>query len=184
MGTNVHRHLKIALAALAVIVAVGAAAAGGGTLWLHDRLQTTEYCATCHVIAPYYDSWKASDFTAHAHAGIGITCQDCHARSTKDGLRELVMNVVRSPQQPIENHKVGAEECLRCHGTHEILASRTSKLLGPDGFALGRNPHDSHWGPLDCGTCHNMHKPSVDFCSNCHGSPASGAGWQPPPPRK
>ena len=171
------RILKIALVALTTVVAAVAAAAGGGTLWLHDRLKTTEYCASCHVVAPYYNTWKASDFTAHAHAKAGIACQDCHARSARDGLRELVVNVARSDQLPIENHKVRAEECLRCHGSHEILASRTKSLIGPDGFALGRNPHDSHWGPLDCGICHNMHKPSVDLCSKCHGSPPSGAAW-------
>lgn len=174
------RPLKIALAALTVIVAAVAAAAGGGTLWLHDQLKTNEYCASCHIIAPYYNTWKASDFTAHTHAKAGIACQDCHPRTTRDGLRELVVNATHSSQLPIKDHKVRAEECLRCHGSHEILASRTSSLIGPDGFTLGRNPHDSHWGPLDCGICHNMHQPSVDFCAKCHGSPATGAAWARP----
>lgn len=174
------RYLKIALVVLVAVTAAVAAAAGGGTLWLHDRLTTTEYCATCHTIKPYYDTWESSDFTAHAHAKAGIACQDCHPRTTQDGLRELVVNATHSDPVPIQDHKVRAEECLRCHGTHEVLATRTANLLGPDGYVLGRNPHDSHWGPLDCGTCHNMHKPSVDFCSNCHGSPASGAAWVPP----
>jgi Cytochrome c3 len=174
------RYLKIALAVVAVIVVAAAAAAGGGTFWLHDRLKTTEYCSTCHVIAPYYDSWKDSDFTAHAHEKAGIPCQACHTRSTGDGLRELFVNATRTQELPVRDHKVRAEECLRCHGSNEYLASLTTELIGPDGFALGRNPHDSHWGPLDCGICHKMHKPSVDFCSNCHGSPESDAGWVPP----
>jgi hypothetical protein len=172
------RPLKLALIALFAIVAAVAAAAGRGTLWLQERLHTTEYCATCHVMARYHETWKSSDLTAHAHAKIGVTCQDCHPRTTGDGLRELAINVIRSKESRIDNHKARAEECLRCHGSHEILASRTRSLSGPDGYALGRNPHASHWGPLDCGICHKMHEPSVDFCSKCHGAAAPGAAWE------
>lgn len=171
------RCLKIVLVALLSLAALVAAAALGATLWVRDRVSTTEYCAGCHVVARYYETWDASAFTAHAHRQAGIACRDCHPRSTKDALRELAVNAVRGVDRPIEEHKVQAAECLRCHGSHETLASRTNSLIGPDGYALGRNPHDSHWGPLDCGVCHKMHKPSVDFCSNCHGAPASGAAW-------
>jgi nitrate/TMAO reductase-like tetraheme cytochrome c subunit len=172
--------LKIALIALTGIAVVVAAAATAGTRWLHDQQKTTEYCASCHAMASYYDTWKASDFAAHAHAKAGIACQDCHPRTTRDALREFVVSATHSDERPIASHKASAEECLRCHGSHEILASRTNSLVGPDGFTLGRNPHDSHWGPLDCGICHNMHKPSVDLCSKCHGAPASGAAWAQP----
>lgn len=177
---SMSRRAKFVLFALATIIAAIGAAAAGGTLWVHDRVQTTQYCATCHVISRYYDTWKNSGFTAHSHAQAGLACQDCHTRTTRDGLRELVANAVRSNTSPIKEHAARADECLRCHGSHEILAERTKSLMGPDRFPLGRNPHDSHWGPLECGTCHNMHKPSVDFCANCHGSPQSGAAWASP----
>jgi hypothetical protein len=154
------------------------AAAGAGTAWLKDRIQTTEYCANCHVIAPYYDTWKSSTFTAYTHAAVGLVCQDCHTRTLRDGLRELASNVTHSYQLPLKDHNVSPDvECFRCHVSYEYLAGLTKDLRGPDGFSLGRNPHDSHWGPLECSVCHKMHKPSVDFCSECHGFPASGAAW-------
>lgn len=177
---QVPRCLKVAMVTLAAIAVAITSAAAGGALWLHDRLKTTRYCASCHVIAPYYRTWKDSEFTAHEHEKVGITCQDCHSRTTRDGLRDIVLNIAHDNQSPIKEHKVQAKECLRCHGSYEVLASRTKGLIGPDGFALGRNPHDSHWGPLDCGICHKMHKPSEDFCANCHGSPAVGAAWARP----
>ena len=78
--------LKIALVALAAVLVAVIVAAGGATVWLKDRLQTTDYCADCHVIVPYYNTWKSSAFTAHTHAGAGIVCQDCHPRTMRDGL--------------------------------------------------------------------------------------------------
>jgi hypothetical protein len=172
-----HRGLKVVLGlAVLVVVAVGATA-GGTSVWLKGRLQDPEYCAGCHVMAPYYSSWKQSPFTAHTHAKLGLKCQDCHTRTVRDGLRELVSNATGSFDVPLEDHPPGRETCLRCHGSYQILAARTQNLLGPDGFALGRNPHDSHWGPIDCGICHKMHKPSQDFCSECHGSPNRGPAW-------
>ena len=164
---------KIALAAFMVVIGI----AGGGTLWLKGRIQTTGYCASCHVIAPYYTSWNSSDFLAHTHAKLGIVCQDCHARTIRAALKEVVSNVTHRYQVPLKNHRVRPEECLRCHGSYESLADLTKNLKGPDGFPLGRNPHASHWGPLDCGICHKMHKASVDFCSECHSLPATGPAW-------
>jgi cytochrome c3-like protein len=164
---------KIALVVLVVVIG----AAGGGRVWLNGRIQTTEYCASCHVIAPYYNSWKSAGFLANTHAQAKIVCQDCHTRTVKAAMTELVSNVTHSYEVPLKDHRVRPEDCLRCHGSYEYLGELTKDLKGPDGYSLGRNPHDSHWGRLDCGICHKMHKASVDFCSACHGFPITGPGW-------
>lgn len=169
--------MKWALVALLTVLTAIAAAAGGATLYLKDRIHSTEYCASCHVIAPYYETWKSSDFTAHVHAKVNVACQDCHQRSVRDGLRELASVATGLYELPLKDRSVNRDTCLRCHGSDEVLAARTQQLIGPDGFALGRNPHDSHWGPLECAVCHRMHRPSQDFCSNCHRFPASGPAW-------
>jgi hypothetical protein len=161
-----------------VVLVAGVAAAGGGGFWLKGRLQSPGYCANCHAVAQHYESWKSSPFLAHTHAKLGLTCQSCHTRTLQDGVRELVSTALRSYELPLKDHAVKPGECLHCHGTYELLASRTRDLQRPDGFALGRNPHDSHWGPLECGICHKMHKPSVDFCSECHQSPMQGPAWE------
>jgi hypothetical protein len=168
------RAAKVSLAALAVIIV---SAAGGG-VWLNSRIQTPDYCANCHVMAPYYDSWKSSALLANTHAGSGFACQVCHPRTLKTAVIELAQTATGRYAVPIKDHRVKPEECLTCHGTYQDLAEFTKDLKGPDGFALGRNPHDSHWGKLDCGVCHKMHKPSAELCAGCHGFPAvTGPGW-------
>lgn len=164
---------KIGLAVLAVAIA----SAGGGGVWLKGRIQTTGYCANCHVIAPYYNSWKSSAFLASTHERAGAVCQDCHTRTLQAAVTELAKAVTGSYEAPLKEHRVRPEDCLRCHGKYQDLAALTKDLKGPDGFSLGRNPHDSHWGPLDCGICHKMHRASVDFCAKCHGFPVTGPGW-------
>jgi hypothetical protein len=167
--------MKFVLVLAAVVLIGGVATVGGTAAWLKGRVRTTDYCAGCHVIAPYYDTWKSSLFTAHAHAAVGIVCQDCHQRTVRDGLREIVSNVSR--ESPSGDYRVSPKICLGCHVSYRHLAGLTGNLRGPDGFALGRNPHHSHWGSLDCGICHKMHKPSVDLCSKCHGFPIKAPAW-------
>lgn len=172
------RRLKIALVAPTAVLVAATASAVFATQWVKQHIQEPEYCGSCHVMAPYNESWKSSALTAHTHAQLGLTCQECHVRSVQDGLREIVSNATHGFEVPLKDNHPRAETCLRCHGSYEILAARTQNLIGPDGFALGRNPHDSHWGELDCGICHKMHKPSVDFCSRCHGLPVTGPAWE------
>jgi cytochrome c nitrite reductase small subunit len=156
-----------------VIVAIAA-----GAMHVKTRAQTTDYCAGCHVIAPYYNTWKSSPYLAHSHEELGIVCQDCHTRTARAALIELMRNATRSYEIPLKEHRVHPEECLRCHASYTALASRTRNLKGPDGFALGRNPHDSHWGQLDCGICHKMHRASVDLCAGCHGFADTKSAWK------
>ena len=166
--------LKMAAAMLIVVIVAAAA----GTIRLKSRIQTTEYCAGCHVIAPYYDSWKSSPYLAHTHEELGIVCQDCHTRTVRAAVTEFVKNVAHRYEIPLKDHRVRPADCLHCHGSYEELASLTKNLKGPDGFPLGRNPHDSHWGQIDCGICHKMHKASVDLCAGCHGFADAKAAWK------
>src|SRR5262245_45064615 len=102
--------------------------AGGvvlGTIRLKNQIRTTEYCASCHVIAPYYSSWKSSSFLAHTHEELGLTCQDCHSRTVRAAMVEIVSSVTRNYELPLKDHRVRPEECLRCHGSYADLAIRT-----------------------------------------------------------
>jgi len=164
---------------LAVMVSVICIAFGGGKVWLEHKIQDPEYCAGCHVMSNYFETWKESNYTVNVHAELGLVCLDCHSRTAGDAMREIVVNFSSGAEQPLKDHGMNEQQCLRCHVSHEYLASRTNDLLGPDGFPLGRNPHDSHWGPLACDTCHKMHEPSWDFCADCHSFPATGSAERP-----
>jgi fumarate reductase flavoprotein subunit len=52
--------------------------------------------------------------------------------------------------------------CIACHGgTYEKLMEKTQAVKP-------HNPHQSHEGEIECGECHRVHKPSVDYCERCH----------------
>lgn len=173
---NMNRFWKATLVFCLLLVCVAA----GGTLWLQQQIQTQSYCANCHVMARYYSSWKSSVFPAHTHAQNGLVCQDCHEVTLRSAVWDIFSNVTHSYQLPLKEQKVQAEACFRCHASYAQLAEMTNNLKGPDGFALGRNPHNSHWGQLECGTCHKMHRVSRDWCSECHGLKRTGPAWNAP----
>jgi hypothetical protein len=80
-------------------------------------------------------------FLADRHKLTGIGCEGCHKENPP---KEQVPTVV----------------CGKCHGDQAKLANRTQKVIP--------NPHDSHLGNVECGLCHHAHKPSEDYCGNCH----------------
>jgi hypothetical protein len=54
------------------------------------------------------------------------------------------------------------EVCLKCHGgTHSGLAKQTRNYQP-------MNPHDYHYGDIQCSFCHKMHEPKESPCGLCH----------------
>jgi hypothetical protein len=76
------------------------------------------------------------------HTAYGLACVSCHDEEP----------AAKSVPTPV---------CMSCHGSNDDLADLTDDK-GAD------NPHASHNGPLDCDNCHHAHKPSVNFCQQCH----------------
>jgi hypothetical protein len=76
------------------------------------------------------------------HSDFGLDCITCHDESP--------------PAKP-----VATTVCLSCHGSYDDIADLTDDKGA-------NNPHASHNGPLDCGKCHGVHRPSVNFCKECH----------------
>jgi hypothetical protein len=80
-------------------------------------------------------------FLADKHNSASIACEDCHKESPP---KEQVPTAI----------------CNKCHGELAKIAERTKKVIP--------NPHESHLGNVKCELCHHAHKPSEDYCSNCH----------------
>lgn len=80
---------------------------------------------------------------------LGTKCADCHGKS----------------MIPEDNAVTINENCVSCHGDYTELAAITAKKAkNPD-----INVHNSHLGPeISCTTCHQGHKESVTYCTNCH----------------
>ena len=158
-AVNIVAAVAVALIALASMGAVG----------LNDSIQRPEYCINCHP-DPYYNSWEDSDYLAAAHAKAAIPCQGCHPKS----LGEAMANIVTKAQGHVRLRRlrVSNEACFRCHahGSYAELIERTEHIK--------LQPHvPYHYAEMDCRICHKMHKPSEDYCSECHDPSASGPGW-------
>lgn len=76
---------------------------------------------------------------AQAHQKAGVACAVCHA---KPGV---------APQESV---------CTNCHKP-EVLKQQTQNVVPT-------NPHVSPHYELTCTNCHAGHKPSTDFCAQCH----------------
>lgn len=74
------------------------------------------------------------------HTAAGVACQACHGEAAF-------------------TEPVAMQSCSDCHGSYAELAAMTP---------WEPNPHHSHMGEIECSACHNIHKPSVSFCDECH----------------
>ena len=155
------------LLGVVVIGGVGAVAA-----WKYHELP--QFCATCHIMDPYLESWQASDYGAYAHAQQDVTCLECHVPTTQQQVNELVVYMQGDFTVPLEELEVSEEFCFDCHLPNEHT-SYEEVIQRTKGLEL--NPHESHLGEMDCDICHKTHKLSEDYCADCHGPVATGPGW-------
>jgi cytochrome c nitrite reductase small subunit len=161
------RIVKIVIAVVVALLCV----ASMGVLAMRDASQRPEYCNTCHVVQPYYETWAEGELLAHQHAVAAVPCQRCHPQGMQDTLQENVVNLQEGGSIVITASQWSDEECLACHGDTATLAERTQ--------SLDPNPHAMpHVGEeLECAQCHKMHEPSQDPCIECHTDVEVGPGW-------
>lgn len=152
-----------------------------------DRPRSQEFCARCHSMKPFSDSWKE---TVACNAG----CLDCHAHD-KSGKTLSVeiedQNCTATECHPVErltsklsdykgisffNHKTHLETYptnlkLRCTGCHSYLGKSEREEGKSSHFGIDQN---------SCFVCHftrgedplltAKEKTAVDECSLCHRS--------------
>ncbi len=88
-------------------------------------------------------------FKTHNHNEV--SCQDCHS----------------APDQVVAQNSA----CLNCHGSIDEMAKLTDKPDASGGQYMGNvNPHRHHLGPMECFSCHSIHKRTDDTnpCIDCH----------------
>lgn len=144
----------LAIGALAVILMVGV------PVLLLKASEKPSFCASCHIIKPYYDTWNGSILLAGKHAEAEINCQDCHESSISKKAEEGFKYITGDYQTPLEKRDFTMDFCLQCHDDFDSIIAKTN-------FEES-NPHDSHNGELECSTCHSMHQQSRVMCSECH----------------
>lgn len=161
---------KIVVAVLLVLLMLPAM----GMVWVKDSQKSPSYCGNCHE-DPYYTSWSDSSLhlLAEKHALAGVSCESCHDRSLGEAGMEVVNYVIGNYYSPLPAIEVTMEDCFACHEDYETVANRTSEEYTD----MDRNPHAGHWGELECTTCHQMHRESIDYCAQCHGPTTDAEGW-------
>jgi hypothetical protein len=132
-------------------------------------------CAQCHVIKPYVGTWIRSDFLSHGHAQSGISCLDCHQLTSQRERENEEKFDQKAFKIPLEEREYENDLCLRCHGSYRDIIERT-KDFKKRGWL--RNPHDSHYGEVQCNLCHKAHRASINYCSQCHEAGTSKPGWE------
>lgn len=131
------------------------------------------FCNTCHIMGPYYKSWKLG-----AHKGV--ECIQCHISPGVDnfieaklnGLGQVVDDILHRTSKP--SASVSELSCTRsgCHSVEKL-----SKNYNSGKFKFDHSKHlgSKHLGvEMSCGTCHSHVKGDEHFevntnvCINCH----------------
>jgi nitrate/TMAO reductase-like tetraheme cytochrome c subunit len=155
---------------LVLVIAIGAAS------WYTIHLSDTnpQFCATCHLMKEYVDSYTSSTHLDHLHAQATIQCKQCHDYPLASEISSGIKYITGNYTVPLAYTKIGNKEfCLKCHGSYDKLAEYTANY-DPDS---GRNPHQSHNGELDCYNCHKSHGQSQLYCTQCHSDIKIPEGW-------
>jgi len=152
----------IVIAVLLGVVVIGGVGAAG--FWQYH--EQPQFCATCHVMDPYLESWQASEYGAAAHAEKDVACLDCHEPTLQQQMDELMVYIQGDYEVPLKDLKYPKESCYQCHqhDSHEGIVEMTADLEEE----VGANPHASHYGEMECRMCHKMHEESEDYCAQCH----------------
>jgi len=109
------------------------------------------FCASCHIIEPFYRSWQGT-----VHARQAVQCVDCHFRPGLSGriqgetyaVLKLAQFAVGAYDRPTAAVLVTNQNCLRCH--KEVVAQAIT-LPGALSFA-----HQTHLtkAKMECRNCH------------------------------
>lgn len=149
-------------ATLVLALVAGAVALGGVAIPLTNH---PKFCASCHTIAPSYESWVKS---SHKE----VTCVDCHVRPSVEGwLQDKAMNGTKDVAiylfgTPTDPHnlkaKVDSEVCLGCHRNilrvSEVAPRDLPQPVKDVGLVMSHRKHMEAFGARGqgegCTTCH------------------------------
>lgn len=146
-----------------------------GSIAMVETTSTSSFCNSCHIMGPYYDSWKTS-----AHKDV--ECVKCHIDPGVDsfvaaklnGLGQVVDDVLhRTSTKP--SASVNELSCTRS-GCHSVETLKSKATIN-DKFKFR---HDKHLGTkhlgveITCSACHSHVKGDEHFevnttvCITCH----------------
>lgn len=144
-------------------IAAGALALGGAVVPLTDH---PKFCASCHTIAPSYESWAKS---SHKE----VECVACHVRPGLEGFvrdkayagtKDVLIYLFGTPTDPHNlNATVHTEVCLSCHRAILRVSEIAPRDLPPPvrdvGLIMSHRKHMEAFAKRGrgegCTTCHS-----------------------------
>ena len=140
-----------------------------------EATSTSSFCGSCHIMEPYYASWKHSTHK-------GVACIKCHVPPGAEGFIEAKLNGLgqvvddwlnRTSTKP--SASVSQLSCTRsgCHTVETLNAKEVDN--GVFKFKHAKHLGAHHLGvEISCGTCHSHVKGDEHFevntsvCITCH----------------
>lgn len=152
--------LRLSLIGNGVLVA-GVLIAVAAMFVLNQSDTNPGFCAICHIMRPYVESYRSSNDLDNVHAQANVQCKECHSDyDIPDEIASGWNFVIGNYEDPLAKRRFENDICLQCHISEEYVANQTDFLF--------RNPHRSHFEDLPCRTCHVSHGDQIDYCSMCH----------------
>ncbi len=91
-------------------VLIGAFIASIGSLIAADQIERTntpEFCASCHEMEVFYQTWEAGAHGSANKGAVHATCTDCHLPPAHDGMVSYLWAKGTSGTKDIVNHYLG-----------------------------------------------------------------------------
>lgn len=139
--------VKLALAAIAVVLVAGVAAMGTVT-WNYTQ-HSNDFCVGCHIMNPAFQ--KFSD-TTNKHAKL--SCHDCHQQSLYASARQVYMWVAERPEKIGKHATVPNKVCENCHVTKDTATWQ--HIASTAGHRVHLESDSSSLKNLQCITCHGV----------------------------
>ena len=159
------RGVKLALAAAAIVVIVGAGGMGAVT-WNYTQ-HSNDFCSGCHVMNPAFQK-----FGNAKNKHVKLSCHDCHQQSLYASARQLYLWVAERPEKIGMHAKVPNKVCETCHVTRDTATWQ--RIASTAGHRVHLESDSSSLKNLQCVKCHGveLHRflPVSQTCgqSNCH----------------
>lgn len=173
-----HRRAWITGGVVAVVVIVG----GMGFWNWHSQPQ---FCAICHPMDSYYESFISSGYMANLHGQSEVECLDCHEPTISQQVTELWSFITGDYENPLPEMEYATEDCLGCHMDNSSHKSWEEVIALTEDYQerTDFNPHNPPEAPWhltdpDCQVCHKSHKVSMLYCSSCHEDKTLPEGWE------
>ena len=141
------RQIKIALAAAAAVVLLGAA--GFGTVSWNYMQHDNAFCTGCHIMKGPFQR-----FTGSKHDSL--SCHNCHQQSIFASTRQLYLWVADRPEKIQVHSKVPTRVCASCHVLGNKEKEKWRRIATTAGHRVHLESDSSALREVQCTTCHGL----------------------------